>query len=207
VRQLSFSATAGRDIVVGVAILNTTVSVSAITDTAGNSYSLKSSINNGTAVRVELWEAHSITANASNVIAVTLSGSSLASAAYEEYAGASLGVGNIGTAATGTNANPEGDVATQDGNNWGVTAIAVASNSGDTFTANLGTKRKAVIPALTTASIALVDNTSPAVVSGLRNGIVLSASRAWTAASLEFRTGSSAINVGGSAVMSGGMRG
>src|ERR1035438_1788967 len=84
----AFSATATQDVVVGIAILNTAVSVTGIADTAGNTYTPKAGGNNGSAVRVELWEAHSITANASNVITVTLSSTSLASAAFEEYAAA-----------------------------------------------------------------------------------------------------------------------
>ncbi len=189
------SLTTGQDVVVAIAILDTTKSVSTITDTALNTYTLKSSANNGSAVRVELWEAHSITGNAADVIVVTLSGNSLASAAFEEYAGASSGVGNLGATATGTSFDPEADASTQDGNNWSVAAIAVASNSGDTFTADLGTKRQALIPALTTASVALVDNTSAATVGALRNAILLSASRAWAAAALELRTGAAAILV------------
>jgi hypothetical protein len=190
----SFSATATQDIVVAVAILTTAVSVSTVTDTAGNTYTLKSQVNNSTSVRAEIWEAHSITANASNVIVVTLSGSSLASAAFEEYAGASSGVGLAGTTATGTSANPEGHVATQDGNNWSAGCIAVASSSGDTFTANLGTIRRSLVPALTTAGVALIDNSSAGLVT-LRNAALLSASRAWAAVGFELRTGAAAIAI------------
>ena len=54
----SFSATAGQDVIVAVAILTTSVSVSTITDTAGNTYTLKSGVNNSASVRAEIWEAH-----------------------------------------------------------------------------------------------------------------------------------------------------
>ena len=188
------SLSTGQDVVVAVAILDTTKSVSTITDTALNTYTLKSAVNNGSNVRVEIWEAHNITGNASDVILVTLSGATLASAAFEEYAGVASGVGTVGSTATGTSFDPEGDVLTQDGNNWSVAAIGVATLSGDTFTADLGTKRQALIPALTTASVALVDNTTIALAT-LRNGVLLSASRAWAAVTLELRTGAAAINI------------
>lgn len=323
----SFSASAGQAIVVAVAILNTSVSVSSITDTAGNTYTLRSSVNNSTSVRTELWACSPTLGNSSNVIVVTLSGSSLASAAYEEYGssftsilsrsswsvisassqtyGAATGaingsgawitgggapqwiiidmgsamtysgitispnqsnavgtnytldvsdngsswtngvetsptystavalqtwplstsythryfrinntanngymstnniylgtlqaitIGNIGSTATGTSMYAEGDVLSQDSSNVGVTAIAVASSSGDTFGSYMGTARQYLIPALTTAGVALVDNTSLAIVT-LREAITISASRAWAAVSLELRTGIAATDI------------
>ena len=111
----------------------------------------------------------------------------LASAAYSEYAG-STGLGNVGAAATGNSQYPEGDVTTQDTSSWGVCAISAATLSGDTFTADLGTIRQSVVPALTTAAVALVDNTSIGTAK-LRQGVLLSNSRAWAAAAVELRTG------------------
>ena len=194
--SLAFTAgtlTNGQLVVVAVAILVTTVSVSGISDTV-NTYTFQSAIDSGTGVRVELWTAPVTTATASRTITVTLNGSSLASAAYEEYAGATSGVGNIGTAVAGSSFYPEADAATQDGNNWGIAAIAVASSSGDTFTADLGTIRQSLVPALTTAGVALVDNTAQYLAT-MRNAVRLSASRTWAAAGLELRTGGAAINV------------
>src|SRR5580765_1275555 len=77
----AFAATGGQDLVVGVALADTMQTVTGITDTAGNAYSLKSAIANGTDVRTEIWEATNITANAANVITIAFSGSTLASAA------------------------------------------------------------------------------------------------------------------------------
>jgi hypothetical protein len=194
--SLSFGAisiAAGGDIVVAVAILTTTVSVTGITDTALNTYTLKSSVNNGANVRVEIWEAHNVTGNAADVIVVALSGATLAAAAFEQYSGVSA-VGNIGATATGSGFTAEGDVATQDGNNWSVCAIAAATSSGDTLTADMGAKRQASVPAATAAAIALVDNSSIGIVSALRGDVMISASRQWAAAAIELRSGGGAIN-------------
>jgi hypothetical protein len=95
----------------------------------------------------------------------------------------------MGTTASGSTIYAEADVATQDTGSWGVTAFAVATNSGDTFTANLGTIRQHLIPALTTAGVALVDNTSTVATPELRNLIYVSTARAWGAAAMELRTG------------------
>lgn len=186
------SQTSGNRIVVAVAILTTTVSVSSITD-GTNTFTLQSSTNNGTAVRVELW-ACTIASSATRTITVNFTGgSTLASAAYEQYSG-STAIGNIATATTGASIYPEVDVATQDANNWSIAALAVATNSGDTFANDLGTQRQKVIPALTTASIVLVDNTSQLTVAGLRNAVQASTSRSWACAALELRTGQTAIS-------------
>lgn len=84
----AYAATAGRDILVAVALANTSCSVSTITDTAGNTYTLKSATANGSAVRVEIWQAQYITGNASNVINIAITGgSSLMAACREEYTG------------------------------------------------------------------------------------------------------------------------
>jgi hypothetical protein len=209
--SLAFAAgtlTNGQLVAVCIAILTTTVSVSSISD-GSNTYTLQSSANSGTSVRTEIWTAPITAATGSRTITINFSGSTLASAAYEEYAGVSS-IGNIGTTATGTSTYAEGDVATQDGNNWSVCAIAVASSSGDTFTADLGTIRQSKIPALTTAGVGLIDNTSVGVVGALRNAILLSTSRAWAAAAIELRSGGSAINVTESSIpapVGGGLEG
>ena len=184
----AFASTATQTITVAVAILTTTVSVSTITDTALNTYTLKSSQNNSTNVRVELWEASNIAANAANVILVTMSGASLASAAFEEYAG-STAIGNVGTPATGSNGYPQAGAATQDTSSWVITAVAAATTSGDTFAAQLGTLRRSLVPALTTAAVALIDNTSVITSPALRGMTSLSTARNWAATALELRSG------------------
>jgi hypothetical protein len=84
----TFAASYARDLVVAVALANTAASVSSITDTAGNTYALKSSATNGSSVRVELWQSQNITGNASNAVTVNVSASSLLAVAVQEYSGA-----------------------------------------------------------------------------------------------------------------------
>lgn len=190
---LAFAAntlTNGQLLVVAVAILSASVTVSSIADGA-NTYALLSSVTNASGVRTELWSAPVTAATASRTITVTLSGSAFASAAFEEYAGVASGMGNVGSTATGSGFNPMGTVATQDTGNWSVSAIAVASSSGDTFTADCGTKRQSVVPALTTAGVALVDSVATALAT-LEDSLILSASRAWAVAIAELRTGAAA---------------
>jgi hypothetical protein len=184
--------TVGQVIVFCVAILTPSVTVLSITDTT-NPATFQGAINNGSNVRIELWTTTITTTTSARTFVVALSGVSLASAAYEEYAGVT-GFGNLGAGATGTSRYPEADVMTQDTSSWSVGGLAVATSSGDTFSADLGTIRQSLIPALTTAAIGLIDNTTVPV-AVLRNAVLCSASRAWAAIAIELRTGVTATNV------------
>ena len=170
-----------------------TSTVSNISDSSGtNLYTFRSGVTNGSSVRSEIWSANITAPTASRTINVVFSSSSLASAAYEEYAGVSS-IGNIATPATGTNAYPDALVLTQDSNNWVVGALAVDTNSGDTFSTFEGIIRQSIIPTLTTSSTALVDNTGIPVATyscGIR---VSNATRVWAATGLELRTGGTPV--------------
>jgi hypothetical protein len=88
----AFTATAGQDVLVAVALQNTSASVLSITDTAGNTYSMIGVETNSGHARLELWGASNISGNASNVVTVNVSASSLLSISVNEYAGLSSGV-------------------------------------------------------------------------------------------------------------------
>ena len=184
----STSATAGQDIIVAVAIATTSVSVSSIVRSdgsgAGYTFTLLAAINISTSCRIELWQSHNIAASGSYHITVNFSGSTLATGSWNTYTGISGTATNV-TTSTGTSFDPEGSIAMTYSGDWVVTAVAVASNSGDTFTADLGVNRQSLIPALTTASAGIFDNTSSPVSPSLRAGPLLSASRAWATASAE----------------------
>lgn len=200
--SLAFSAntsTTGQAIVVAIAILSSSVTVSSVTDTSGTTYSRLAAITNSSGVRVELWGNANITGHSSNVITVNLSGSALASASYEEYSGVTA-FGHTSSGSTGGNLYPQDNVATQDASNWAVTGAAIASSSGDTLTATWGTIRQSIIPALTTAGSALLDATS-LYTSMLTNLVRISSSRVWAAASVELRTGLTAVTLESSNVM------
>lgn len=186
----AFNNTAGRDIVVCISILDTTKSVSGITDTALNTYTQKAAVSNGSAIRAEIWGTHIALHNNSNVILVSFSGSTLAAAAYEEYSG-STAFGNSGTN-SGTDTHPNVNAATQDVSNFVITCLAIASSSGDTLTQGFGgTSRQSSIPAATTAGVVLIENSSPPNALQLFEGGVLNNSRAWACACVELRTGGS----------------
>ena len=51
----SLSLTTGQGVLVAVALANTAASVSSITDTLSNTYTLKSAASNAGNVRTELW--------------------------------------------------------------------------------------------------------------------------------------------------------
>ena len=188
----AFSATAGQHLLVAVALATTTASVSTITDTAGNTYARQSTITNGTSVVVELWAATGITGNASNVVTVTFSASTLAAIAIEEYSGLVSSYFGTPATATGTGTWPVASLTTVDGGSWTVAAIGFACSSGDTFSQWEGTIRQSVVPSLTSVGVALVDN-APGGDGTIPTGAGLSASRAWAAAAVEMRTHATAI--------------
>jgi hypothetical protein len=184
----TFTATAGQDIFVAVAIADTTKSVSSISDTAGNTYTLKSSVSNAGNVRVELWQAHGITANASNAVSVTLSGSALASIAVAEYSGiGTQGTSNISNS-TATGFFPRTLTAIQYLGGCGIAALGFVSNSGDTIVVDVGSLRQSSVPTVTSVGIALVDVSSSGNCT-VTNDAKLNNSRAWAAAGFEIGTG------------------
>jgi hypothetical protein len=86
----SFNTTIGQDIVVAVALGSTSSSVTSITDTKGNTYTLKKA-QNGTGVRTELWQSRNVGAQTSNIITVHFSPATTVAIAAEEYAGTANG--------------------------------------------------------------------------------------------------------------------
>ena len=192
--SLAFAAagqTATDITIIAVAILTTTVTVSGISD-GTNTGVFRGAINNSTNVRVELWSLP-IASSATRTITITFSGSTLASAAYEEYSG-STGIGNIGSGSTGNSQSAQAIVTEQDTSSWVIVANAFASSSGDTLSGVVGTNRQSVIPALTTSGVSLSDVTEVASIPVLTS-IWISNARQWAAIGLELRTGVSATSI------------
>ena len=77
----------GDDLVVGVSIADTSVSVTSITDTAGNTFRLRQFSSNDGNVRAELWEAQGVFGNPADIVVVNLSGSSLVTVIVWEFSG------------------------------------------------------------------------------------------------------------------------
>lgn len=187
----SFNLTAGQDVYVAIALGSTSSSVTSITDTKGNVYSIVLA-NNGTSVRSELWKSRGVAAQTTNVITINVSPNCNIAGAAEEYAGVS-NIGNTGNDSATSNVYPRGQVVTQDGNNWIIMAHSHVCASGDTNTASLGTKRQFSIPAATAVGVALFDNTSVGIVT-LRTMGVLNNARNWASVGVELRSGGSAIS-------------
>lgn len=182
----SASQTNGQYYVITISIAGT-ATVSSISD-GTNTFTFRSGITNGTSVRSEIWTMVVTGSSASRTITINFSGSTLASASYEEYAGPTA-IGNIGTPATGTGAPAGSTVVTQDNGSYSVTCIAIATSSGDTVASNVGFIRQSIIPALTTAANVLMDSTAPYTSNWPDNIILSNNTRLWASTSLELRTG------------------
>ncbi len=185
------SLTGGNDIVIAVSIKDTTVSVSSITDTAGNTYTLKSSVNNSTDIRCEEWGAHNVTGNGSNIVTVNFSGSTICAIASAQYSSVNA-FGNTGTN-TGTNQHPYSSLLTQNANDFAVVAIAWAASSTDTVAASTGNLRTSKVDAGggTTAAVAICDFTTPGIATLMASG-KLSVSRPWAGVAVNLRTATTA---------------
>src|ERR1039458_4647412 len=194
---LAFTAatlTNGESLVISVSIASA-ATVAGISDGSANTYSFKSGITNGSAVRSETWTCPITAATASRTITITFSVSTLASAAYELYIGVSS-FGNAGTPKTGTSFFVGVGILTQDYGNWVVGSLASATHSGDTFAGQDGTITQYVIPALTTASTALVDNGSGQQPVGTMDcSLQVSTSRAWASTGVELRSGNPSASI------------
>jgi large repetitive protein len=186
----SASFTLGNMIVVAVSVSSASVSVSSISDGV-NTYTLQSFALNST-VRSEIWTAP-VTTGGTLTITVTLSGSALASACYEQYSGVTA-IGNVGTGLLSASWNALGSVTLQDSGSFAVSAMAIGTSSGDTATGSVGTIRRSVIPALTTTATLLMDVTSvtPSYVSNVAS---LSAVRSWAVTTVELRSGGGGLVV------------
>ena len=190
----SVTTTTGQDVVVVVVLGSASSSVSSISPSAGSyaSWTLQSS-KNGTGVRVEVWTAH-VATGAATVFTVNITGGATSvSAAVADYSGVTS-FGHTDTASGSTYELMDLGVAAQDGNNWVVTGFGFACQSGDTFTAQIGNQRQSSIPAATAVGGSLYDNTQQAAAT-FGNATKLNTNRNWAAASIELRSGATAITV------------
>lgn len=181
----SFNSAASCHIVVTVTLGSTASSVTSITDTKGNTYTQKASVN-GTGVRVELWACVNSGIQLGNIVTINISPSTSISAQAQERSGVSS-FGNTATA-SGASIFPELRCVLQDGGNWAAAGIGFACQSGDTLTAFEGTSRQSSIPAATAVGgaqydVAAISNCSAP------NGAKISTSRNWAMAALELRSG------------------
>jgi hypothetical protein len=183
---IGYSSSSGNTVVVTCALGNTTSSISSITD-SGSAWSLRASVNNGTAVRSEIWSTAAGGSVASKSFVVNLAGGTPASCALEEYAGVQA-IGNTSTAQA-VSGSWSASLKTQDPNNYIVAGLGANSYYGYTaqggtilqqggLTANGGNNY---------AETALCDGTAAAA--GTVSCASITSSAPWAAPALELRTG------------------
>jgi hypothetical protein len=114
----------GDTIIVGIAIPSATITVSSITDSSGNTYTLRSRTH-GTGVSGEVWSANGVNGTSTNALTITLSA---AVANWSVTVGSYAGVGGIDVAGTAEVASSSS-----------VSAIAVAANSGELLVGHIFT--------------------------------------------------------------------
>lgn len=184
--SIPYSSSSGNTLVATCALGNTSSSISSITD-SGSTWTLRAYINNGTAVRSELWSTTAGGSVASKSFTIAMSAGTPASCALEEYSG----VGSLGTTATsyGNSGNWSVTLTTQDANDFIVAGLGANSYYG--YSATAGTiQQKAGVTSNAGSDYVetvLCDNTAAAATS--LSCASVSSPIAWAAVALELRTG------------------
>lgn len=186
-----FNCQANDVIVVTVEIRTTTTSVSSITDTIGNTYTVAKSvaINNGTSCRIEEWWVISTGSNTANAITVNISVSGRFTICAESYSGV-VSIGNTNTS-TGSSTAPAITLTTQDTNNW--IALGVSAQGLPTLTAtapNVVQQTTTITGGATSSDVRGGEGDAGAFATAGSNTVTftLGASGAWAAAGIELRS-------------------
>ncbi len=179
-------ASGNRNTIVAVCALGgTSSSISSIVD-SGSTWTLQAAINNGTAVRSEIWSTSAGGSVASTSFTINLSAGAPASCALEEYSGA-LGVGPAATNAAASGTISVG-LTTPDTNDYVVAGLG--ANSYNSYNMTSGTIRQAggltTNPGSNYVEIDLCDNTAAAATSIACSSV--SGSAPWAAVALALRT-------------------
>lgn len=181
-QAVTYSPVNGNSLLVGIALLTTSFTVSSITDSAGNVYVSVDSQNRLTNCRVEMWWCHTIAGSPTSVT-VTLSGSAgqviVAVAEYSGVAADGVVLSNSGSS-TITNVNVTG----ADANNFGVSFFSAAGSG--TFTANIGTLRQSLVQG-TTLGGGCIDHTVATNHPSLNPRANISVTEQWAAVIMELR--------------------
>ena len=201
--QVDVSTPGNSTVVVAVAVKNTAVIPSSVTDSGGSLYVLLADqIVNVSSARVQLWSTVAAGAKNSTWVRVNTccTGTDMV-AAVASYSGV-VSLGKVVKAFTATaSTTPSVSVTTSDANNWVVAAMATAGNL--TIGSSTGNLRQSAI-ANATVGGALMDNTSatPAAVS---NTLTVSNPGQYTAmAAVELRTAPGIYIIGSSSSQNGG---
>jgi len=201
--QVNVNTPGNSTVVVAVAVKNTAVIPSSVTDSGGSLYVLLADqIVNVSAARVQLWSTVAAGAKNSTWVKVNTccTGTDMV-AGVASYSGV-VSLGTVVKAFTATaSTTPTSSVTTSDANNWVVSAMATAGNL--TLGSSTGNLRQSAI-ANATIGGALMDNTSatPAAVS---NTLTVSSPGQYTAmAAVELRTVPGIYIIGSQSSQNGG---
>jgi len=192
----SFFIGAGDEFIVGIALANTSVSVSSVTDTNGGSYTLVKTITNGSSVRVELWSRRTISTTVSITVTVNTTGSTLMAVVTQAYNTTNTSLPQSNASNTGSDLYPSASLTLQGFGDWVVGVHGFVSAPGDTaVSASTAAFRSSTIPSVASVGVAITDNSGGAVaVVGTK--VRLSASTNWATALVALRMAGSVGAVG-----------
>jgi hypothetical protein len=129
--SISYASRSGTTLVAVCALGNTSSSISSISD-KGSTWAFRAGVNNGTAVRSEIWSTNAGGSVASTSFTVTVAGGTPTSCALEEYAGVqSLGVTSTNQTTSGA---PAVSLTTEDKNDYIVAGLGANSYNAQTVT-------------------------------------------------------------------------
>ncbi len=175
-------ASGDRNTIVAVCALGSvSSSIGSITD-SGSTWALRGYVNNGSAVRSEIWSTPAGGSVASTSFTINLAGATPASCALEEYSGV-RSLGNV-AANQGTSNSLSVTLTTQDPNNYVVGGLG--ANSWNSYAPNSGTLRQTGGPTNSGIEMALCDNT--AATAGPVPCSVNFGTSPWAAVALELRS-------------------
>jgi len=181
--SINYASSTGNTVVAVCALGNTSASIGSITD-SGSVWALRAFVNNGTAIRSEIWSTNAGGSVASSSFTINIAGGTPASCALEEYSGVlSLGPTAANQATSGTWTV---GMTTQEAND--VVVAGLGANSYYGYTLTNGVSRQA--GGLTSnpgnyVEMTLCDNKGATVTSV--NCSSASGSAHWAALALELR--------------------
>ncbi len=190
--SIAYTSANGNTIVAVCALGSTSSSISSITDN-GSTWAFRTGVNNGTAVRSEIWSTTAGSSVASASFTINISGGTPASCALEEYAG----VLTLGGTATNqaTSGTMSVGLTTQDANNYVVAGLGgnIYYGYNPTSGAIRQTGGLTTNPGNNYVEMDLFDNT--AATATLVTNSSVSGSAAWAAPALELRSVGGSLSI------------
>ena len=186
---LAYTSSTGNTLVAACALGITSSSISSIRDSGGSVWSLRAFVNNGTAVRSEIWSTGAGGSIASTSLTINISGGSPVSCSVEEYSGVA-GIG-ITSTNTGTSGTWSAGLITEDPNDYLVAGLGANSYYGYTVISGAARQLAGLTgnPGPNYTEMALCDQ--PAALPAAVACTSVSGTAPWAALALELRSGAS----------------